>query len=108
MTMSGISVWRKQEICRQVPSHAISLLPSLETALLQILGHCGTPFGLLSVITLGICFRLMPIFQNHLMNKLRTVAFILLINSLLKQGRGFSSGQGQQAYHRWLATRVAS
>src|SRR6266851_1868437 len=108
MTMSGTSVWRKQEICRQVPSCTISLLPSLETALLQILEHCGTPFGLLSVMTLGICFRLMPIFQSHLMHKFRTVAFILLINSLLKQGRGFSSRQGQQAYHRWLITGVAS
>src|SRR6266853_3278742 len=108
MTMSGISVWRRQEICRQVPSCTISLLLSLETALLQILEHCGTPFGPIFVMTLGICFRLMPIFQNHLMNKLRTVAFILLINFLLKQERGFSSGQGQQAYHRWLATGVAS
>jgi hypothetical protein len=42
------------------------------------------------------------------MNKLRTVAFILLINFLLKLERGFRSGQGQQAYHRWLVTVVAS
>src|SRR5216684_4187537 len=108
MTMSGISVWRKQGICRQVPSCTISLLQSLETALLQILELCGTPFGLLSVMTLGICFRLMPIFQSHLMNRSRTVAFILLINSLLRLERGFSSGQGQQAYHRWLVIGVAS
>jgi hypothetical protein len=38
--------------------------------------HCGTSFGLLSMMTLGICFRLMPIFQNHLMHKFRTIAFI--------------------------------
>src|SRR6266436_4154370 len=51
MTISGINVFRRQAICKQVTNCTTYLSPFSRTVFLLIQGHYGTPSGIIFVMT---------------------------------------------------------